>query len=74
VVEDGCVVYQPERDRVHYMNPTGAVVLELCTGKNTWIEIVDLLKSAYRLKERPEKAVGDALQQMIDEGLVTLNH
>jgi len=56
------------------MNPTGAVVLELCTGKNTWIEIVDLLKSAYRLKERPEKAVGDALQQMIDEGLVTLNH
>lgn len=73
MVEDGCIVYQPERDRVHYMNPTGAIVLELCTGKNTWSEIVDLITAAYRLTKRPEKAVRDALRQMIDEGLVTLN-
>jgi hypothetical protein len=72
VVDDGCVVYLPERDRVHYMNPTAAVVLELCTGKNTWDAIIDLVKDAYGLKDRPEKTVSEVLTQMIDEGLVVL--
>src|SRR5439155_6925151 len=33
-VGDGYVVYHPARDRMHSLNHTAAVVLELCTGAN----------------------------------------
>jgi hypothetical protein len=33
--EDGFIIYQPEQDRVHYLNHTAVLVLELCNGKNT---------------------------------------
>jgi len=33
-VVDGFVVYHPSRNRVHYLNHTAAIVLELCTGEN----------------------------------------
>jgi hypothetical protein len=31
-VEDGCVVYVPARDQVHFLNATAMCVLELCDG------------------------------------------
>ena len=33
-VDDGYIVYQSERDRVHYLNQTAALILELCNGRN----------------------------------------
>lgn len=70
--DDGYIVYQPERDRVHYMNRTAALVIELCTGKNSWDDIIDLVKAAYGLRTRPVKEVSDVLTQVIDESLVTV--
>ena len=70
-VEDGYVVFDSDHDRVHYMNHTAALVLELCTGKNTWDDIIDLVKEAYGLTRRPVKEVSVMLTQSIDEGLVT---
>lgn len=69
-IEDGLVVYDPRRDRVHHLNPTASVVLELCTGEIDRAEIVSLVQAAYDLDEPPEREVGDCLRQLRDEGLV----
>lgn len=69
-VEDGYVVYHPARERVHYLNHTAAVVLELCTGANEVERIAHLLASAYELPEPPAEEIEDCLAQLRAEGLV----
>ena len=50
-VADGYVVYHPARDRVHYLNQTATIVLELCNGKNDAAKIASLLQTAYELPD-----------------------
>ena len=70
-VADGYVVYDPAKDRVHYLNHTAAVVLEFCTGENTVEEIVRLLQVAYELPEPPTREADECLAQLRQEGLIT---
>jgi hypothetical protein len=69
-VEDGLVVYQPVRDRVHYLNQTSAVVFELCTGENTEDAIVELVQAAWGLDDPPHDEVMTCLTQLRDEEIV----
>ena len=68
--DDGYVIYEPGKDRVHYLNPTAALVLELCNGTNTATGIVELVQQAYGLGEPPAESVEALLTQMKDEGLL----
>jgi hypothetical protein len=70
-VADGYIVYQPDRDRVHYLNHTATVVLELCNGENSPQAIADLLRSMYELQAPPLEEVATCLRQLTDEGLVS---
>jgi hypothetical protein len=69
-VEDGLVVYQPGRDRVHYLNQTSAVVFELCTGKNSEDAIVELVQAAWGLDQPPRDEVMTCLAQLRDEEIL----
>jgi hypothetical protein len=69
-VADGYIIYDPERDRVHYLNHTAVLVLELCTGDVTAREIPELLRAAYDLSIPPTEEVGQCLTRFYDEGLV----
>jgi hypothetical protein len=69
-VADGYIVYQPSRDRVHYLNHTATIVLELCNGENSVGEIAALLQSAYELPQPPDAEVAACLQQLTGEGLL----
>lgn len=69
-VADGFVVYDPARDRVHYLNHTAALVLEFCTGDNPPDEIARLLQVSYELPEPPGDVVADCLERFRAEGLV----
>jgi coenzyme PQQ synthesis protein D (PqqD) len=69
-VVDGFVVYDPARDKVHYLNHTAALVLQLCDGRNDSSSISKLLQTAYALSEAPFKEVDDCLDQFTREGLV----
>ena len=40
-VEDGLVVYDPERDRVHYLNAVASVVFVLCDGARERDQVVE---------------------------------
>jgi Coenzyme PQQ synthesis protein D (PqqD) len=67
---DGYVVYDPRRDRVHYLNHTAALVLEFATGENSDAEITRMLQVAYDLPVPPAREVQECLEQLRDEGLV----
>ncbi len=69
-VSDGYIVYQPDRDRIHYLNATAAVVLELCNGRNDANELAALLQLAFDLGEPPHDAVSECLETLTREGLV----
>ena len=67
---DGYVIYEASRDRVHYLNPTAVLVLEMCNGRVTADEILRLVQEAYDLAEPPTTEVMDCLTKLRDEGLI----
>lgn len=69
-VADGYIVYQADRDRIHYLNSTAAVVLELCNGRNAATDLPELLRLAFDLSEPPVEAVAQCLKTLIEEGLI----
>ena len=56
-VTDGFLVYQPERDRVHYLNPTAAILLEICDGTLAAAELPAFLAAAFSLAAPPRDEV-----------------
>lgn len=70
VVDDGFVVYDPRRDRVHHLNETAAVVFEFCTGEIGTDEMAGLLQAAYGLADPPEQELRACLSALREEGLV----
>ena len=68
--DDGYIIYEPDKDRVHFLNPTAALILELCTGTNSIGGIADLVQEAYELPAAPTELVQNVLTQMMDEGLL----
>jgi hypothetical protein len=70
--EDGCVAYQPGRDQVHFLNPTAALVLELCDGLNDAQAIEDLVAEAYGIFKPKQSLTGEILERFTQEGIVYL--
>jgi hypothetical protein len=69
-VEDGFMIYQPDKDRVHYLNQTAVLVLELSNGRRTPADIAALLQQAYKLPKLPQREVDETLARMSAEGLI----
>ena len=69
-VEDGLIVYHTATDRVHYLNPTAAVVFELCTGEHSDAEIAALVGEAWELAAPPRDEVLECLAHLREEGVV----
>ncbi|MGR8978772.1 MAG: PqqD family protein [Gammaproteobacteria bacterium] len=71
-IEGGFMVYQPDRNRVHYLNHTAVLVLELCNGRDSAEKIAGLVQEAYGLSDAPETEVLDIIARMEDEALITI--
>ena len=69
-VADGSIVYQPDRDRVHYLNQTAALILEFCNGRNAEADLPELLRLAYDLSALPAAEVAECLESFRKEGLI----
>jgi Coenzyme PQQ synthesis protein D (PqqD) len=69
-VADGYIVHDRAADKVHYLNHTAAILLELCNGQSTLGELPELLRQAFDLSEPPHAEVRDCLEQLIKEGLI----
>lgn len=72
-VEDGCVVYQPELDRVHHLNHSALLILELCTGTRSAKEIAGFLQEAYAMPQAPVAMVCEAIAKFREQGLLEVN-
>jgi hypothetical protein len=69
-VVDGFVVYQPTRDRVHYLNPTAAMILELCDGSLSASDLTGFLARTFSLAAPPWVEVAACLTKLLDAGLL----
>jgi Coenzyme PQQ synthesis protein D (PqqD) len=69
-VPDGLVIYDTERDRVHYLNPTAALIFVLCTGDNDEATIAEQVGLAYALDRAPAEETATALANLRAEGLL----
>jgi hypothetical protein len=69
-VEDGLIVYHPERERVHYLNATATLVFELCAAARTMPELAALVGRAYGLDAAPHGEVAAAVEQLMAESLL----
>jgi hypothetical protein len=69
-VTDGFLVYQPERDRVHYLNPTAALLLEICDGSLAAGDLPPLIAAAFSLGAAPRDEVAACLSKLLAEGLL----
>lgn len=69
-VTDGFVAYDPARDRLHFLNPTAAMLLESCDGNVRARELPELLAAAFGLDTPPVAEVESCLAKLLDEGLL----
>jgi hypothetical protein len=69
---DGYIVYQQDKDRVHYLNQTAAIVLELCNGRNSTMDIPELIRDAFDLSSPPVLEVKGCLEGLQREGLIVI--
>jgi hypothetical protein len=67
---DGYIVYHTERERVHFLNPTATLILELCNGRHAEGDLPRLLQSAFDLPTPPVEEVAICLQTLRAEGLI----
>lgn len=69
-VAGGYVVLQPDRGKVHRLNASAALLLELCDGNNPEAELSRLVQLAFGLPEPPVESVAACLDNLKKEGLI----
>ena len=69
-VPDGVMIFQESRDRVHYLNPTAAIVLELCALGKSRADINTFISDGFALDDAPTDAVDNCLKALVSEGLI----
>ena len=67
---DGYVIYDPATDRVHFVNHTAALVVELCNGENTVADIAAALEAVFPSAGRLGTCVSDCVGTLRAEGIV----
>jgi len=69
-VPDGYIVYHSERDCVHYLNTTAAVIFEFCDGEREPDEIVARVAKAFDLAPSAHEQIRAGLDSLLKEGLI----
>jgi len=64
------VIRDTAHGRVHYLNASAALALELCTGDNEWTAIVELVCAATGAPARAE--VERVLRRAAEAGLIVV--
>ncbi|WP_454818235.1 PqqD family protein [Labrys neptuniae] len=67
---DGYVVYDRERDKVHFLNITAAILFELCDGRNTVAAMAEFLQKHFELPYVPTAEVEGCLADLQAQRLI----
>jgi PqqD family protein of HPr-rel-A system len=68
--EDGLVVYDARQDQVHHLNPSAAVIFDLCDGSRSVDEIAAVLADLYGLDAPPVTETQAGLDELATRGLI----
>jgi hypothetical protein len=72
-IDNEITVYHPSLTTSIYLNESGAVIWELCDGKRTIAEIIDILVAAYpENAESIEAGVLDIIGRLVDKNIAHL--
>ncbi len=52
-LDDGCILYNTEKDDVHSLNSTAASVWICCDGKHSVKEIADIVEKFFKSESKP---------------------
>ncbi|MGF1503414.1 MAG: PqqD family protein [Paracoccaceae bacterium] len=69
-IDDGFIIYDATRDRVHHLNPTAALVFALADGESTTERISELVQAQFGLDAAPTAEVAEILARFSEERLV----
>ena len=69
--DDGLVIYQESTDRVHHLNPTAAVVFELCDGTRSPDDIARMVADTFELGGVPLAEVTACLEDLARQSLIS---
>lgn len=69
-VPDGFVIYQTGTERIHYLNPSAAMIYELCAAGKNIVAIAAYLKKSFSLPEPPVVEVIDCVKGLMAQGLI----
>jgi Coenzyme PQQ synthesis protein D (PqqD) len=69
--DEGLIVYQEDTDRVHHLNKTAAVILELCDGTRSDKEITEAVGEIFGLREPPEAETMTCIATLTKERLIS---
>lgn len=70
VMHDGVVVYQRDHEKIHYLNHTAGLVLELCDGRHKPADLAAILGTTYGLAQPPHDDVISCLQDLQAKELI----
>ncbi len=70
VVGNRVLAYEMASNRIHYLNPTAALILELCDGNRSTEELAWLVQEAYGLEQAPVDEVVQGLATLRTSGIV----
>ena len=51
-LDDGCILYDTEKDEVHSLNSTAASIWTCCDGKHSVKEIVDVVEICFKSESK----------------------
>lgn len=68
--EDGLVVYDPEHDMVHHLNPSASLIFDLCDGSRDAEEIARVLGEAWNLEAPPTDEARAGLEELAERNLI----
>ncbi len=71
-VADGLVVYDPERERVHYLNASAAVIFAFCDGAHDRRGIVDATTSMFGPDAMSSRDVEACIAELEDKRILNL--
>ena len=71
--EEGFIISSAGSDRICFVNPTAALILELCDGESSVEQIAELVRQAYNLPQAPVEDTRAVLKQLEAEGLLLGN-
>ena len=68
--DDGLVVFDPATEFVHHLNPTAAVIFDLCDGSRDVEAIASILAAAFDLDQLPTQDTLAGLTDLAERKLI----